>query len=425
MWNNFLNPKTISLIGASNELNSVGFSLAKNLKASQRKVFFVNPNKKKILGKKTYPDINSIKEKIDLAIIAVPAKIVPLVAKQCIQKKVSAVIIISAGFSEVGKKGKAIQQKIETEFKKAKIPFIGPNCLGIIRPLENFNASFAPAIPRPGNIAFLSQSGALIDSVIGISLEENIGFSLLASLGNEAGLKVSDFLEFLKKDKKTEIIAIYIEGLKPKQGKAFIEAAKRTKKKIILLKGGRTKKGAQTAYSHTGTLAGEAKIYSAGFKKAGIIEAETISDLLNIISTLSKSPTCLGNSIGVLTNGGAIGVLVNDWLDIFGVKVAEYNDILGDACSKDYEKEIKRILSKKNIKGLIVCQTVQSMTNIEEISKIISRLQKRYSEKPILNLLIGGKLVIKGERIFKKNLLPYFQEPRDVALAMKSLISKV
>jgi len=426
MWNNFFNPRTVALIGATDRPGSVGFGIAMNLLAGpkKRKVFFVNPNRKKVLGKKSYPNINAIKERISLTIIAVPALIVPQIVRECARKKVGGAIIISAGFAEKGKKGEALQKEIKGIFKESGIPFVGPNCLGLIRPSSGLNASFAPAFPQRGNIAFLSQSGALIDSVIGVSLKESFGFSLLASLGNEADLGLSDFLKFLEKDKRTKVAALYLEGLKEGEGQKFIEAARAANKKISLvaLKGGKTNKGNKAVYSHTGALAGEKEVYSAAFRKAGIFEVETISELLGLSSVLSDMPACRGNKVGIITNGGAIGVLLSDWLDYFGVKIKKYEDILGDASSQRYKEAMESALKNKNISGLIVCQSPQTMTDVEKNVNIAVGLQKRYKQKPILNLLAGGVFIEKGKEILRKNSLPCFQEPREAALAMKALV---
>ena len=200
MLEQFFNPKTIAFIGATDRPKSVGLGICKNLLAgkNQRKIFFVNPNQKNVLGIKTYPLITEIKEKIDLAVIAVPAAAVLAVARNCAAKKVGGVIVISSGFAEIGGQGEKRQKEIAEELAKNNIPLIGPNCLGIIRPANKLNASFAPATPQKGKISFVSQSGALIDSIIDRSLGEDFGFANLISFGNEAGVGLIDFLKFLK-----------------------------------------------------------------------------------------------------------------------------------------------------------------------------------------------------------------------------------
>ncbi|GAI58553.1 unnamed protein product, partial [marine sediment metagenome] len=232
--------------------------------------------------------------------------------KECCEKKAGGIIIISSGFAESGKKGKVLQDEIIKMVKKARVPLVGPNCLGIVRPSIKLNASFAPASPQKGEIAFLSQSGALIDSVIDRNLIENYGFSNLISYGNEADLEISDFLEWLKKDKETKVIALYIEGVK--NGRRFMKIAKEVSrlKPILALKAGKTKRGAEAVTTHTASLAGIYETYSAVFKQTGIIETGTIEELFDVSKTLSWQPRCK-NGLGIVTNGGGCGVLMADY----------------------------------------------------------------------------------------------------------------
>ena len=423
----FFNPKSVALIGASDKKGSVGLGICRNLLEGEkrRKIFFVNPNKKRILSKKSYSKIGDIKEKIDLAVIAVPAKIVKGVVKDCAQKKVKRVVIISSGFAETGEWKR--QKEIKDILKKSNIPLLGPNCLGVIKPSFNLNATFSPGTPKKGRVAFVSQSGALLDSIIDKSLSEDYGFSALVSLGNSADLGFSDFLEELEKDPQTKAIALYIEGLK--EGKRFIETAQRIKKPIVALKGGVTPFGKMAVGSHTASLAGEKEIYSAAFRKGGIFEVETINDLLNSSFALANLSSC-ENSVGILTNGGAIGVLLADWCWKFGIKLAEKMsfpnpwDILGDALSEDYRRAGQKMLREKKIKGLIFVQTLQIMTEVEKNAKVIVELGKRHPQKPIIALFLGGEKTKVGVDILKKNSIPCLSESREAALVLKALIER-
>jgi len=448
------NPKSVALIGATDRVGSVGLGIAKNLLAGakQRKIFFVNPNSKKVLSQKTFASISEIKEKIDLAIIAVPAKFVKQVSLECCSAGVGCCIIISSGFAETGLAGEALQKEITLLFAQNKIPLVGPNCLGVINPHKKLNGSFAPDTPKQGKIAFLSQSGALIDSVIDYSLLENFGFSLMVSYGNEAGMLLNDFLKIAGEDKNTKVIAVYLEEIK--NGRDFIEIATRiTKQKpIIVLKGGETEEGKKAAQSHTAAMAGEAKIYSAAFKKAGVIEVETIRDLFlvaqaisdyNNFVILSQQAKNLGDSSAIrpqndkeyvrggwaiLTNGGAVGVIMADWCSRLGVKLAEIAlqnnpwDVLGDAASETYQTALLALLKQKEISGVIFCQTLQTMTDPWQNAKIIIEAQKQYPQKPILPLFLGGVRTKKGVDLLKQAGLGCFQEPRDAAL-VASLIN--
>ncbi|MDD5750198.1 MAG: CoA-binding protein [Candidatus Pacebacteria bacterium] len=440
------NPKSIVLIGATGRQGSVGLGIAKNLLAGagkRRKIFFVNPNSAKVLNRKTFVSIGDIKEKIDLAIIAVPSRFVEGVGQECCLAGVGAAVIISSGFAETGVEGEKAQQAISEMFARNNIPLVGPNCLGVINPSKGLNASFAPETPQKGNIAFLSQSGALVDSIIDKSLSENFGFSLMVSYGNEAGLSLNDFLKIADEDKNTEVIVVYLEEIK--NGREFMKIASGItgRKPIVILKGGKTREGKKAVQSHTASLAGDEKIYSAAFAQAGIVEAETIEDLFLIARTLSVYPKAAG-PWAVLTNGGAVGVLTADWCSKLGVGLAEIPqavfdeiaksekvnaafsrnnplDIIGDASSQGYEAALWSLLGQKEISGVIFCQTLQAMTDPFQNAEIIIEARKRFPEKPVLPLFLGGKTTKKGSDALVKKGLFCFNEPRDAALAARSL----
>lgn len=447
------NPKSVVLIGATDRKGSVGLGIAKNLLfgKSERKIFFVNPNSKKILNQKTFASILEIKEKIDLSIIAVPLKFVKGVVTECVLAKVGSCIIISSGFAESGEEGEMLQKEIAAVLKENNIPLVGPNCLGIINPSVKLNASFAPETPKQGSIAFLSQSGALIDSIIDKSLLEDFGFSMMVSYGNEAGLSLNDFLKVADKDENTKVIAVYLEEIK--NGKEFIKIASEitTHKPIIILKGGKTQIGKKAAQSHTASLAGDEKIYSAAFKKAGVVEVETIRDLFLVAQACEKYRRAdLSKNLGlpygwaILTNGGAVGVITADWCSRFGVNLVKIPsivfdeieksekvnktfsknnplDIVGDASSQSYKIALLALLKQKEISAVIFCQTLQTMTDPLQNAKIIIEAQKQFPDKPILPLFLGGKITKKGNDFLTKNGFLYFNEPRDVALVAKIL----
>ena len=440
------NPKSIALIGATDRKGSVGLSICKNLLSGEdkRKIFFVNPKQKKILKRKAYSKINSINQNIDLAIIAVPAKIVPKIAKECAEKGVGGVIIISAGFAETGKKGEKKQEKVAQIFKKAKIPLIGPNCLGVIVPLLKLNATFALATPSSGSVAFVSQSGALIDSVIDKAELENYGFSSIVSFGNHADVDISDIINYLDKDKNTKAIALYIEGIQ--KGRKFIKIAKKVAKNtpIIVLKAGISKAGKRAVSSHTGSLAGDPQIYSAAFKKARVFQVETLEELLSVSLGLSWVKP-INNGIGIVTNGGGFGVIITDWCERLKVKLPKLSktsikklenskimnpafsrsnplDIVGDALANRYKLAIETILSQKNINGLIIVQTPQRMTKPKENAKVIIEASKKWKNKAIIACFVGGKLTKPGIDLLEKHQIPNYSEPKQAVLTIKGLI---
>lgn len=440
------NPKSVALIGATDREGSVGLGICKNLLKGKekRKIFFVNPNRDKVLGRKTYSLITLILEPVDLAVIAVPAKVVPKVVKECCQKKVGGIIIISAGFAEIGKEGKVLQNEVTEMTQKAKIPLIGPNCLGIVRPSIKLNATFAPTTPKNGKIAFVSQSGALIDSVIDRSLVENYGFSTIISYGNEADLELSDFLEYLSKDEQTKVIAIYLEAIK--NGRHFMKVAKQAleKKPIVVLKAGKTKTGAKAASTHTAALAGSSEIYSAVFKQLALFEVEDLQGLFDVAKALVWQPKCK-NGIGIVTNGGGAGILAADFCEKFGVRLPKLSpetlekleksetmpsffskinplDIVGDALSDRYKVAIETLLYQKDIHGLIVMQTLQMMTEVEKNAKVVIEAKKKFPRKPIICCFMGGKFTKPGIDLLEKNKIPNYLDPKRAALAMKVLI---
>ncbi|MDD4662005.1 MAG: CoA-binding protein [Candidatus Pacebacteria bacterium] len=439
MLNNIFNPKTIALIGASEEPKTVGSGIALNLLKSKKKIFFVNIKQKKIFKKKVYKSILEIKEKIDLAIIAVPGGVVSNIALECVQKKVKGVIVISAGFSENGNMER--EKELKDILDKANIPLVGPNCLGIVNTKNNLNASFAPFIPKKGNIALLSQSGAIIDSIIDISRTENYGFSKIVSFGNEAGLDLSDYLNYLVSDKETSVIAIYIEGIK--NGRKFLETASKVSKvkPIIVLKSGKTKLGKSAALTHTGSLAGDSKIYSSVFKQTGVIEVNSIEELLLTAKALSFNKR-FKNGVGIVTNGGGFGVLAVDYLDAEKIKVPQLKketlkfldvpvlknikgrnnpfDVLGDALADRYEVVIEAMLKQEDIHCLLVIQGLQVMTEPEKTAKIIIKLQKRY-EKPIIVSFIGGESFKKAISIIEKNKITNITEIEKAVKVIKYL----
>lgn len=449
-------PKSIAIIGASRNPNSVGQGILINLmqggvfqnefcRSFDGEIYPINPNADNIAGLKSYPSIKKVDKDIDLAIIAIPAKFVLNSVKECITKKVKAIIIISAGFKETGKAGEKIEEEIKKISKRKNIPIVGPNCLGIINTSSKMNASFAPSMPPEGNIAFLTQSGAIADSVIDWAISNRYGFSSIISYGNQSFLTVSDYLEWLKSDENTSAIAIYAESIP--DGKRFMEIAKKVseKKPIIIIKSGRTKSGSQAAMSHTGSLASSYEIYKAAFKQSNIFIADTVEELFNTAKALANQPKCKSNNIGIITNGGGLGVLCADYCEEQNIILPEIKknvlkkldkdmpkgysrrnplDILGDAIAKRYEKAIEELIKEKYIDGLIVIQTLQTMTNPEENAKILVDIKKSFPQKPIISVFMGGRFTARAVYILEKNNIPNYNDVSHAVKAMKALINK-
>lgn len=461
--NSIFNPNSVAVIGATDREGSVGLELCQNLMRGEQDLFFVNPNRDEVLGEKTYPSIKDIEQEIDLVVIAVPPEVVLKVAEEI--PDVGGAIVISAGFGESGEAGQEREKKLKKIFEEKDISLLGPNCLGVISPSNDLNASFAPAMPEKGNVAFLSQSGALIDSVIDKSLLEGYGFSTLVSFGNQADINVRDLLSYFKEDSETDAIALYLEGVgetenrsskdernnssRPPQaqGKKFIKKAKEVtqEKPVVVLKAGVTEEGEKAVGSHTGSLAGDPQIYEAAFRQAGIFQVYTLEQLLKTSLALAWQPSC-GNNIGIVTNGGACGVMATDWCGKYGVNLTELSeetlkeleqsevmnpafskknplDIVGDASAERYEVAIDTLLKQEDMEGLIVIQTLQAMTDSEKNAEVIVQAQKN-SDKPILPCFIGGEKTKAGVDILWENEIPNFTEPQRAVLAMKSLIHR-
>jgi len=453
-----LKPRSIAVIGASRRSKTVGHGILVSLlsggvfksrytKPFKGRVYPVNPKAKKLLGKRCYPSVKAIAGDVDLAVIAVPAKVVPAVMRECVDKKVKGAIIISAGFGEFGEDGKKLQEDVVRIARKGNIRIVGPNCLGVLRTENRMNASFAPTMPPRGNVAFVSQSGALADSVIDWAIDNRYGFSNVISYGNKADLDVYDFMEWLAQDDETRVITLYIEGVK--DGKRFLDVAKKVsrKKPVVALKAGRGKAGTKAISSHTGSMAGSYEIYEAAFRQSGIIMADNVEELFDLAKALSDQPACRKNSVAIVTNGGGCGVLTADYCEEFGVNLAELKpgtlrkldrsgrmhpaysrrnplDIVGDALPERYRVAIHTLLGESYIHGLIVLQTLQTMTDPMRDGQIVIGAHKKWPYKPIVCVYMGGRFSKSGIRNLEGHCIPDYNDPRKAAKAMWALIEK-
>ncbi len=454
----FFNPQSVALLGASRSVESVGQSILRNLtigcvhrceycRPFLGKIFPVNPFASEILGFKSYPSVLKIPEPVDLAVIALPHDIVLKAVDECIRKKVKAVIIVSAGFGEFSEQGKNLQLKIVEKLKRAKIPMLGPNCLGIIRPAHNLNASFGPSMAPKGGVAFVSQSGALADSIIDWSIQARYGLSALVSYGNKAMLDCYDFFDFLAGDDETKSVALYIEGVN--SGREFFEKLKMlvSSKPVVILKGGRTSAGVAAAATHTASLAGDARIFDAAVKQSGAVLAQTVEELFDLAKVLGEQPVCKGNGIAVVTNGGGCGVICSDYCEELGVNLPQLSkdalktfeksgimhpaysrrnplDIVGDAMPDRYGLAINTLLNEPYIHGLIVIQTLQAMTNSVLDAKAIVEAHKQFPDKPIISCFMGGRFSRKGMHYLDNMHIPDFNDIRKAVVAMKALIGR-
>ena len=436
-------PQSIAIIGASSHKGNVGNDVLKNIVESgfQGEIFPINPKVKELYGKKVYSDIGEITSPIDLTIIIIPAKMVNDVLKQCGEKNISSVIVISAGFREAG--NAFLEREIIQTAKKYHIELLGPNCLGIINPHISLNASFAPITPQKGNVAFLSQSGALCASVLDWAQEENIGFSKFISTGNKAVIDEYALLEYLMRDEQTDVIALYIEDLQ--NAREMMEFLRKIvkKKPIIVLKSGKTDEGLQASASHTGALAGSDDVYNAVFRQSGIIRVSDTQELFLAIKTFSLYANHIpeGKNVAVITNAGGPGVLLTDDLAQRGLRLAVFSeetrnafseglpsasnisnpvDVLGDALADRYALALEKTLADSFVHMGIVLLTPQTMTEVEKTAQNIVEAFKM-NTKPIVAVFMGGNLVVPGREILQKHGVLVAKHPHEGSFMLSLL----
>jgi len=435
----FFSPKTVAVIGATENAGTVGRTVFWNLVTSPfgGTVYPVNPKRPSVLGVKAYPSITAIPEEIDLAVIITPPPSIPALIKECGENGVRGAIVISAGFKEVGAEGARLEQQLLEEAQKANIRIIGPNCLGVMSPLSGLNATFATTIARPGSVGFISQSGALCTAVLDWSLKEMVGFSAFVSVGSMVDVGWGDLIYHLGNDPKTKSIVIYMESIG--NARSFLSAAREValNKPIIVIKPGRSAAAAKAAASHTGSLTGSDEVLEAAFRRSGVLRVNNIADLFYMAEVLSKQPSPKGPRLTIVTNAGGPGVLATDALIMGGGELAEltpetmeeYNavlpvtwshnnpvDIIGDASPERYAKALEIAAKDPNSDGMLVILTPQAMTDPTRIAEQLKPLAKQEG-KPVIASWMGGVDVAAGEEILNRANIPTFPYPDTAARA--------
>lgn len=436
-------PQTVGVIGASATKGSVGHILMRNLTENEFNgvIYPVNPKRRAVHGISCYPNISSVPEPLDLAIIATPAASVPDLVRECIDAGAKSAIIISAGFSELGESGRALEQQIR-ELARGKLRIIGPNCLGIIHPRTGLNASFAAATPAAGHIVLLSQSGAICTSVLDWALERNIGFNAFVSVGSMLDVNFGDLIDYFGEDPNTRSIILYMESMG--DVRHFLSAARAVgrSKPIIVVKAGRHKAGARAAASHTGALAGADAVFDAAFRRVGILRVTTISELFNMAEILAAQPVPPGPALAIVTNAGGPGVMATDALMLQGGQLAELSpdsrkaldaalppfwshsnpiDILGDATPERYRQTTEVCARDPGIDGILVLLTPQAMTDPTETARKLIPLA-RPGRKPILVSWLGGSDVREGRQILDLAGFPTFDSPESAVQAFLHMV---
>lgn len=429
-------PRSVAVIGATEKEGSVGRTVLWNLISNPfgGTVYPINAQHSQVLGIKAYPNVATVPEPIDLAIIITPAPTVPGIVSECVAAGVKSAIIISAGFKEAGAAGVELERQI-AESARGKLRLIGPNCLGVMRPITHLNATFASAMARPGTVGFISQSGALLTAVLDWSFRENVGFSACVSVGSMLDVGWGDLINYLGDDPHTRSIMIYMESIG--DARSFISAAREVAltKPIIVIKAGRTAAAAKAAASHTGALAGSDDVLDAVFRRCGVLRVGAISDLFYMAEVLAKQPRPSGPRLTIVTNAGGPGVLATDTLIALGGELAELSeptmqalnkvlpphwshgnpiDILGDADPERYAQVLEIASKDPNSDGLLVALTPQAMTDPTETARRLTAFAVTRG-KPVLASWMGGKDVIAGEAILNQANIPTFGYPDTAA----------
>lgn len=439
--NKIFESRSIAIIGATQKKEKVGYVILRNLIDGRYSgaLYPINPKYEEILGLKCYKSVLEIKKQIDCAIIAVPAVAVPNVVKECGEKGIKGIVILSGGFEEVGRADLA--EEIKKYAKEYDLSIIGPNCLGVYDPYNHVDSIFFPMYklgrPRPGDISFVTQSGAIGSVMLDLAASYNIGISKFISYGNGTILDESDLLEFLGRDKKTKTIILYIEGIK--DGRKFLKTITKINKKkpIVVLKAGKGEQGKKAAMSHTGNIAGNYLAYKAAFRQAKVVEASDIEELFNLMRIFSQ-PLAKGKRIGVVTNGGGLGVLTTDAIEKEGLVLADFDekttnelkkiipsyanprnplDVAADATVDVYEKVIELYLNNDAIDMLVVSILFQTPTLDERLINVLSNATEQ-KKKPIIVITIGGEYTEVYRKILESKGITTFNSP---AAAIRTL----
>ncbi len=437
-------PRRVVIVGASERPGSIGNALMENLIEGgfAGAILPVNPKHSSIHGLPAAKSISHLEPGADLAVIATPIHTVPDLIQECAENKVGGAIVISAGGKEAGPEGREIEEKIRTRAYAGGVRIVGPNCLGIIRPAAKLNASFASEMPDAGDLAFVSQSGAICTGILDLAFKEHIGFSHFVSIGSMLDVDFGDLIDFLGNDASVKSILLYIESLT--NFRKFMSAARSVSrvKPIIVLKAGRSPSGARAAASHTGAMAGEDAVYDAAFKRAGIVRVDTIQDLFDCAELMAKQPRPRGSRLAIVTNGGGPGVMAADTLARFGLEPASLSpdtiheldrflppfwsrsnpiDILGDAAPERYRRTLEVCLGGKDSDAVCVILTPQALTDPVSVAQALVAIVKDF-RYPVFACWMGGKCIDPAVKILNKAGIPTYETPERAVRAFVYMV---
>lgn len=440
-----LNPESVAVIGASRFEGKVGYAVLKNIidGGYKGRVYPVNPQADNILGLKCYPRVSAINDEIDMAVVTVPAERVLEVAEECGQVGVKVLVVISAGFKEIGLEGAKREAQLVSIVRKYGMRLLGPNCLGYINTSIGLNASFASCMPPRGHVAFVSQSGALLTSLIDRAAIEGLAFSKIVSLGNKADLSEVDYLRLLADDPETRAIALYIEGTEKGEEFARVTREVSAKKPVMVLKAGVTEAGAKAASSHTGSMAGSEVAYRTAFRQFGAIKVEELTDLLDAVRCFGSQPVPKYGNIVIITNAGGPGILTADACGKLGLRLAYLGaeivdelrkvlppasstnnpiDVLGDARVDRYGAVLRILSGREDIDCYIVVLSPQAMIEPEEVAKLLVNFKSKNPDKVVVASFLGGSKVANAITILRSGGVPNYEAPERAARALGLLI---
>lgn len=426
-------PQSVAVFGASDRANAVGTVVFDNLRSGGFKgpIYPINPKRKEIQGVRAYASLDEVGATVDLAVIATPASTVPAIIEECGQRGVRAAVVLTAGFGEAGPEGVALEKLVEQNARNYGLRFIGPNCLGVMRPSIGLNVTFNKGSAKAGNLALVSQSGALCTAILDWAKVNDVGFSSVISMGSSANMDFGEILDFLAADPQTESILLYIEGVR--QSRSFMSALRAAAriKPVLAVKVGRHAAGSRAAMSHTGSLVGADDVFDAALRRAGAVRVQTITQLFSLAKALSSHCRPCGNRLAIVTNGGGPGVMATDRTADLGVPLAQLSpatmetlnavlpavwshgnpvDIIGDATPERYEAALSACIADENVDGVLTILTPQAMTNPTEVAKSVIRIAQT-SRKPLLTCWMGANQVQEARTLFAAGHVPHYRTP--------------
>jgi len=443
----FLSPKSIAIIGASDKQGSVGRAITSNImKGYKGTIYPISPSRDTVFDKKAYKSVLDVPAKIDLAVVVTKNTIVPAVLEECGKKKLRGAIVITAGFKEVDKEGAKLEQKLKDICKKYKLQVIGPNCLGVmnLEPKTMMNSTFLKITPKSGEIALISQSGAICAALVEDASAQGIGFSAVISMGNKADMSEIDILKMLAEHKQTKVIVMYLEDMG--NGQEFLKVCKditrKKKKPVLVLKSGRSPEGAKAAMSHTGALMGSDEIYDALLKQSGAIRVDTMEELFDYATAFSKQPLPMNGDLVIVSNAGGPAIISTDVCSKLGIKMAKIEeirkkidavippwgssrnpvDIVGDADFNRFENVLNEVLKHKNVGSVISMCTPSATLDYDKLAEVIVSMSKKY-KKTMLASLMGLDEGITNREILAKGDVPFYTYAEGSIRALKAMLT--